>query len=59
MSDQERIFSLQYQYNIKHRSNENKVKYQIVDYLLIQYQILLIDITRIVCQTIRRITHET
>ena len=32
MSDRERIFSLQYQYNIKHRSNENKVKYQIGDY---------------------------
>ena len=45
MSDRERIFSLQYQYNIKHRSNENKVKYQIGDYKLIQYQILKIDYT--------------
>ena len=49
-------FSLQYQYNIKQTSDENKVKYQLGDYKLIQYQILLTDITRTVCQTVRRIT---
>ena len=50
--------SLQYQYNIKHRSDENKVKYQLGDYLLIQYQFLQIDIITIVWQTVRRITNE-
>ena len=51
-------FSLQYQYNIKYRSDENKVKYQLGDYLLIQYQILQIYIITIVWQTVRRITNE-
>ena len=32
-----------------HRSDDNKVKYQIGDFQLIQYQILQIDIKRIVC----------
>ena len=32
ISDQRQNFSLQYQYNIKHRSDENKVKYQLGDY---------------------------
>ena len=41
-----------------HRSDENKVKYQIGDFQLIQYQILQIDIKRIVCQTVQRITDE-
>ena len=41
-----------------HRSDENKVKYQIGDFQLIQYQILQIDIKRIVCQTVQRITNE-
>ena len=50
--------SFQYQYNIKHRSDENKVKYQLGDYLLIQYQFLQIDIITIVWQTVRRITNE-
>ena len=49
-------FSLQYRYNIKHRSDENKVKYQLRDYKLLQYQILQIDIIRTVRQTVRRIT---
>ena len=40
MSDQDRIFFLQYQYNIKQASNENKEKYQLRDYKLIQNQIL-------------------
>ena len=51
-------FSLQYQYNIKHRSDENKVKYQLGDCYLIKYQILQIDIITIVWQTVRRITNE-
>ena len=51
-------FSLQSQYNIKHRSDENKIKYQLGDYELIQYQILQIDIIRIAWQTVRRITNE-
>ena len=32
-------FSSQYQYNIKQTSDENKEKYQLGDYKLIQYQI--------------------
>ena len=39
-------------------SDENKEKYQIKDYHLIQYQILLTNIRRIVWQTVRRITNE-
>ena len=34
------IFSLQYQYKIKLKSDENKEKYQLEDPQLIQYQIL-------------------
>ena len=41
-----------------HRSDDNKVKYQIGDFQLIQYQILQIDIEIIVCQTVQRITDE-
>ena len=41
-----------------HRSDDIKVKYQIGDFQLIQYQILQIDIKRIVCQTVQRITDE-
>ena len=41
-----------------HRSDDNKVKYQLGDFQLIQYQILQIDIKRIVCQTVQRITDE-
>ena len=41
-----------------HRSDDNKVKYQIGDFQLIQYQILQIGIKRIVCQTVQRITDE-
>ena len=36
----------------------NKEKYQPGDYKLIQYQILQTNITRIVWQTVRRITNE-
>ena len=42
-------FSLQYQYNIcKQKSDENKDKYQLGDYKLIQYQILWTNIMRTV-----------
>ena len=44
--------------NIKQRGDENKKKYQLRDYLLIQYQILWANIIRIVWQTVRRITNE-
>ena len=40
-------FSLQYQYDIRQTSDENKEKYQLGDYWLIQYQILKIHIIRI------------
>ena len=51
-------FSLQCQYNIKQTSDENKVKYQLEDHKLIQYQILQTNITKTVCQTVGRITNE-
>ena len=50
--------SMQYQYNIKQTSDENKEKYQLGDYKLIQYQILQTNITRTVWETVRRITNE-
>ena len=51
MSDQDRISP----YNIKWASDENKEKYQLADCKLIQYQILLTNITRTVWWTVRRI----
>ena len=54
MSDQDRISP----YNIKQTSDENKEKYQLGDYKLIQSQILQTNITRTVRQTVRRITNE-
>ena len=54
MSDQDRI----YPDNIKQTSDENKEKYQLGDYQLIQYQMLRTNITRLICQTVRRITNE-
>ena len=48
MSDQDSISSLQYQYKIKKTSDENRKKYQLEDYWLIQYQILRSNIGRIV-----------
>lgn len=48
MSDQDSISSLQYQYKIKKTSDENREKYQLEDYWLIQYQILRSNIRRIV-----------
>ena len=41
-------FSQQYQYNIKKTSDENKERYQLGDYKLIQYQILQTKIARAV-----------
>ena len=41
-------FSLQYQYKIKQKSNENKEKYQSGDYQFIQYQILQVNIKELI-----------
>ena len=57
MNDQDRI-SPYNQYKIKNTRDENKEKYQLVDYLLIQYQIHQSIIVRIVCHTITRITND-
>ena len=54
MSDQDRIS----QYNIKQTSDENKEKYQLGNYRLIQCIILQSNITRTVWQTVKRITNE-
>ena len=54
MADQDRI-SPYNSYNIKQTSDENKEKYQLGDYMLIQCQILQTNITRTVWQTVRRI----
>ena len=43
---------------MKQTSDENKEKYQLGDYKLIQYQILQTNITRTIQQTERRITNE-
>ena len=51
-------FSLQYQYNIRQTSDENKEKYQSGDYQLIQYQILQCNIIRFVWQTVKRDTND-
>ena len=51
-------FSLRHQYNSKQTSNENKEKYQLGDYWLIQLQILQTNIIWIVWQTVRRVTQE-
>ena len=56
MSDQDRIPLSNI--NIKQTSDENKEKYQLGDYRLIQYQILQTNITRTVWQTVRRITNK-
>ena len=58
MSDQDRLSPYNINTKIKQTSNENKEKYQSGDYKLIQYQILQINITRTVWQTVRRITNE-
>ena len=51
-------FSLLYQHNIKQTSDENREKYQLGDYKVIQCQILQTNITRTVWQAVRRITNE-
>ena len=43
---------------MKQTSDENKEKYQLGDYKLIQYQILQTNITRTIWLTVRRITNE-
>ena len=58
MSDQDRLSPYNINTKIKQTSNENKEKYQSGDYKLIQYQILQINITRTVWQTVKRITNE-
>ena len=50
--------TIQYLYNIKHRSEKNEVKYELGHQQLIQYQIFRIDIIKIVWQTIRRIIND-
>ena len=47
-----------YIYNIIQTSDENREKFQLWDYYLIRYHILLTNIIRIVWQTVRRITNE-
>ena len=54
MSDQDRISP----YNIKQTSDENKEKYQLGDYKLIQYQILQNYFKRIVEKKVRRLNNE-
>ena len=51
-------FSLQFLNNTKQKSDENKEKYQLGDYKLIQYEILQNNIIRIIPQTVRRIANE-
>ena len=48
----------QYTHNTKQTSDENKEKYRLGDYWLIQFQILQTNITKIIQQTVRRITYE-
>ena len=55
MSDQD---SLQHPCNFSQTSDENKEKYQLGDYQLIQQQILRTKIIRMVQKSVRRITDE-
>ena len=54
MSDQNRISP--YNINIRQTSDENKEKYQLGDYKLIQSQIIQTNITKTVWQIVRIIT---
>ena len=54
MSNQDRISPDK----IKQTSDENREKYKLGDYKLIQYQILQTNITRTVWQTVKRIINE-
>ena len=56
MTKTEILLTISIQY--KQTSDENKEKYQLGDYKLIQYQILQTNITRTVWQIVRRITDE-
>ena len=56
MRDQKRISP--YSINIRQTSDENKEKYQLGDYKLIQSQIIQTNITKTVWQTVRIITNE-
>ena len=56
MTKTEILLTISIQY--KQTINENKEKYQLGDYKLIQYQILQTNITRTVWQIVRRITDE-
>ena len=56
MSDQNRISP--YNINIRQTSDENKEKYQLGDYKLIQSQIIQTNITKTVWQIVRIITNE-
>ena len=56
MSDQKRISP--YNINIRQTSDENKEKYQLGDYKLIQSQIIQTNITKTVWQIVRIITNE-
>ena len=58
ISDQDRISPYNISDNIEQTSDENKEKYHLKDYQLIQYQILKTNIRRTVLQTVRRITNE-
>ena len=52
-------FSLQCHYNIGQTSDENKEKYQLANYKLIQYQILSTSTMGIIWMMVRRIINET
>ena len=56
MRDQKRISP--YNINIRQTSDENKEKYQLGDYKLIQSQIIQTNITKTVWQIVRIITNE-
>ena len=56
MRDQKRISP--YKINIRQTSDENKEKYQLGDYTLIQSQIIQTNITKTVWQIVRIITNE-
>ena len=56
MRDQKRISP--YSINIRQTSDENKEKYQLGDYKLIQSQIIQTNITKTVWQIVRIITNE-
>ena len=58
MTDQDRISSNNIIFIIKQKSEANEEKYRLGEYLLIPTQIIPTNITRMVWETARRITHE-